>query len=87
MRAIERSDVVLVVIDGEEGIIEQDKKIAGYAHEAGRAVIIVVNKWDAVEKDEKTMKTFEQNIREHFLFLDYAPIVFLSAKTKNVFIL
>ncbi|RIW33161.1 ribosome biogenesis GTPase Der [Bacillus salacetis] len=83
LRAIERSDVVLVVIDGEEGIIEQDKKIAGYAHEAGRGVIIVVNKWDAVEKDEKTMKNFEQNIREHFLFLDYAPIIFLSAKTKR----
>ena len=83
LRAFERSDVVLVVIDGEEGIIEQDKKIAGYAHEAGRAIIIVVNKWDAVEKDEKTMKTFEQTIREHFLFLDYAPIVFLSAKTKK----
>lgn len=83
LRAIERSDVVLVVIDGEEGIIEQDKKIAGYAHEAGRAVVIVVNKWDAVEKDEKTMKLFEQNLREHFLFLDYAPIVFLSAKTKK----
>ncbi|KAB2333696.1 ribosome biogenesis GTPase Der [Cytobacillus gottheilii] len=83
LRAIERSDVVLVVIDGEEGIIEQDKRIAGYAHEAGRAVVIVVNKWDAVEKDEKTMKAFETNIREHFLFLDYAPIVFLSAKTKK----
>ncbi|WP_449620210.1 ribosome biogenesis GTPase Der [Robertmurraya sp. Marseille-Q9965] len=83
LRAIERSDVVLVVLDGEEGIIEQDKKIAGYAHEAGRAVVIVVNKWDAVEKDEKTMKAFEQNIREHFLFLDYAPIVFLSALTKK----
>jgi GTP-binding protein len=83
LRAIERSDVVLVVLDGEEGIIEQDKKIAGYAHEAGRAVVIVVNKWDAVEKDEKTMKEFEQNIRDHFLFLDYAPIVFLSAKTKK----
>ncbi|MFE8695645.1 ribosome biogenesis GTPase Der [Cytobacillus sp. FJAT-53684] len=83
LRAIERSDVVLVVIDGEEGIIEHDKKIAGYAHEAGRAVVIVVNKWDAVEKDEKTMKAFETNIREHFLFLDYAPIVFLSAKTKK----
>ncbi|WP_421379259.1 ribosome biogenesis GTPase Der [Bacillus salacetis] len=83
LRAIERSDVVLVVIDGEEGIIEQDKKIAGYAHEAGRGVIIVVNKWDAVEKDEKTMKKFEENIREHFLFLDYAPIIFLSAKTKR----
>ncbi|WP_075982142.1 ribosome biogenesis GTPase Der [Bacillus massilinigeriensis] len=83
LKAIERSDVVLVVLDGEEGIIEQDKKIAGYAHEAGRAVIIVVNKWDAVEKDEKTMKEFETNIREHFLFLDYAPIVFLSAKTRK----
>ncbi|MFE7062439.1 ribosome biogenesis GTPase Der [Sutcliffiella sp. NPDC057660] len=83
LRAIERSDVVLVVIDGEEGIIEQDKKIAGYAHEAGRAIVIVVNKWDAVEKDDKTMKEFEQKIRDHFLFLDYAPIVFLSAKTKK----
>ncbi|MBA4536070.1 ribosome biogenesis GTPase Der [Bacillus aquiflavi] len=83
LRAIERSDVVLVVINGEEGIIEQDKKIAGYAHEAGRAIVIVVNKWDVVEKDEKTMKVFEQNIRDHFQFLDYAPIVFLSAKTKK----
>jgi GTPase len=83
LRAIERSDVVLVVIDGEEGIIEQDKKIAGYAHEAGRAVVIVVNKWDAVEKDEKTMNKWEQNIRDHFQFLDYAPIIFLSAKTKK----
>lgn len=83
LRAIERSDVVLVVLDGEEGIIEQDKKIAGYAHEAGRAIVIVVNKWDAVEKDEKTMKAFEQNIRDHFQFLDYAPIVFLSALTKK----
>jgi GTP-binding protein len=83
LSAIDRSDVVLVVINAEEGIIEQDKKIAGYAHEAGRAVVIVVNKWDAVEKDEKTMKEFEQKIRDHFLFLDYAPIVFLSAKTKK----
>ena len=73
----------LVVLNAEEGIREQDKKIAGYAHEAGRAVIIVVNKWDAVEKDEKTMKEFEEKIRDHFLFLDYAPIVFLSAKTKK----
>ncbi|PFJ12172.1 ribosome biogenesis GTPase Der [Bacillus cereus] len=83
LRAIERSDVVLVVLDGEEGIIEQDKKIAGYAHDSGRAVVIVVNKWDAVKKDEKTMKAFEENIRAHFQFLDYAPIVFLSAKTKK----
>lgn len=53
LRAIERSDVVCVVLNGEEGIREQDKRIAGYAHEAGRAIVIVVNKWDAVEKDEK----------------------------------
>jgi len=84
LKAIERSDVVLVVLNAEEGIIEQDKKIAGYAQEAGKAVVIVVNKWDTVEKDEKTMKKFEENIREHFQFLTYAPIVFLSAKTKNV---
>jgi len=83
LKAIDRSDVVLVVLNAEEGIIEQDKKIAGYAHEAGRGVIIVVNKWDAIEKDEKTMKEFETKIRDHFLFLDYAPIVFLSAKTKK----
>lgn len=83
LKAIERSDVVLVVLDGEEGIIEQDKKIAGYAHQAGRAVVIVVNKWDAVEKDEKTMQEYEKKIRAHFQFLDYAPIVFLSAKTKR----
>jgi GTPase len=83
LRAIERSDVVLVVLNAEEGIIEQDKKIAGYAHEAGRAIIIVVNKWDAIEKDEKTMNVFEQKIRDHFQYLDYAPIVFLSAKTKQ----
>ncbi|KGR79563.1 ribosome biogenesis GTPase Der [Ureibacillus manganicus] len=83
MRAIERSDVVLVVLNAEEGIQEQDKKIAGYAHEAGKAIIIVVNKWDAVEKDEKTMNLFTEQIREHFLFLSYAPIIFVSAKTKQ----
>ncbi|MGV3488070.1 MAG: ribosome biogenesis GTPase Der [Tuberibacillus sp.] len=82
-RAIERSDVVLVVLNGEEGIIEQDKKIAGYAHQAGRAVVIVVNKWDIVEKDEKTMDAFRRKIRDHFQFLSYAPIVFVSAKTKQ----
>lgn len=83
LRAIERSDVVLVVLNADEGIQEQDKKIAGYAHEAGKAVIIVVNKWDAIEKDEKTMNFYTEQIREHFLFLDYAPIVFVSAKTKQ----
>ncbi|GGF75356.1 GTPase Der [Paenibacillus albidus] len=83
MRAIERADVVLVVINGEEGIIDQDKHIAGYAHEAGKASIFVVNKWDVVEKDDKTMQNFETKIRDHFLFMSYAPIVFLSALTKQ----
>jgi GTPase len=83
MQAIERSDVVLIVINGEEGIIEQDKHIAGFAHEAGKAAVFVVNKWDAVEKDDKTMQQFSQKIRDHFLFMTYAPIVFLSALTKQ----
>ncbi|MFJ7734854.1 ribosome biogenesis GTPase Der [Lysinibacillus sp. NPDC097287] len=83
LRAIERSDVVLVVLNAEEGIQEQDKKIAGYAHEAGKAIVIVVNKWDTIEKDEKTMNFYTQQIREHFLFLDYAPIIFVSANTKQ----
>lgn len=83
LRAMERSDVVLVVLNGEEGIIEQDKKVAGYAHEAGRGVIIVVNKWDAVEKDERTMNKFIAEIREEFKYLSYAPILFVSAKTKQ----
>lgn len=83
LKAIERSDVVLVVLDAETGIIEQDKRIAGYAHEAGKGIIIVVNKWDAVEKDTHTMKEFEKEIRQQFQFLSYAPIIFLSAKTKK----
>ncbi|MCC2684881.1 MAG: ribosome-associated GTPase [Paenibacillaceae bacterium] len=83
MKAIERADVVLVVINGEEGIIEQDKHIAGFAHEAGKAAMFVVNKWDAVDKDDKTMQRFTQQIRDHFLFMDYAPILFVSAKTKQ----
>ncbi len=83
MRAIERADVVLVVINGQEGIIDQDKHIAGYAHDAGKASIFVVNKWDAVEKDDKTMQNFENTIRDHFLFMTYAPVVFLSALTKQ----
>lgn len=83
LKAIERSNVVLVVIDAEEGIIEQDKKVAGYAHEAGKAIIIVVNKWDTVEKDSKTMKKFEEKVRDNFQFLDYAPIAFVSALEKS----
>ncbi|HLR41922.1 MAG TPA: ribosome biogenesis GTPase Der [Pseudogracilibacillus sp.] len=83
MRAIERSDVVLVVLDADTGIREQDKTIAGYAHDAGRAIVIVVNKWDTVESSETAMKEFEMKIREQFQFLDYAPVIFLSAKTKK----
>lgn len=83
LKAIEESDVVLVLLNAEEGIIEQDKKIAGYAHEAGKGVIIVVNKWDAVEKDDKTMQRFTELIREEFKYLDYAPILFVSAKSKQ----
>jgi GTP-binding protein len=83
LKAIERSDVVLVVLDGERGIAEQDKRIAGYAHEAGRASIFVVNKWDAVEKDDKTMDRFRREIRDEFHFMDYAPSLFVSAKTKR----
>lgn len=83
LKAIERSNVVLVVIDAEEGIIEQDKKVAGYAHEAGKAIVIVVNKWDTLEKDSKTMKKFEEKVRDNFQFLDYAPIAFVSALEKS----
>lgn len=83
MSAIERSDVVLVVIDGETGIREQDKHVAGYAHEAGKGVIIVYNKWDTVEKDEKTMNKIEEEIRNQFQYLSYAPIAFVSAKTRQ----
>ncbi|MCD1023534.1 ribosome biogenesis GTPase Der [Enterococcus sp. SMC-9] len=83
MRAIERSDVVLMVLNGEEGIREQDKRVAGYAHEAGKGMIIVVNKWDLVEKETNTMRDFEAEIRDEFQYLDYAPIIFVSAVTKQ----
>ena len=83
LRAIERSDIVCVVLNAEEGIQEQDKKIAGYAHEAGKGVVILVNKWDTLEKDNSTYKEFEDKIRQEFLYLSYAPIIFVSAKTKQ----
>lgn len=82
MKAIERSDVCVVVINAEEGIIEHDKHITGYALESGKAMVIVVNKWDTV-KDKNDIKTFTKLIREEFKFLSYVPIVFLSAKTKK----
>ncbi len=83
MRAIERSDIVLMVLNAQEGIREQDKRVAGYAHEAGRGIIILVNKWDAVEKETNTLHEFEEEIRNEFQYLDYAPILFVSAKTKQ----
>ncbi len=78
---IERADVVLMVIDAIEGVVALDATIAGYAHEAGRSIIIVVNKWDAVEKDTYTAKQFEEGLRDQMKFLDYAPVIFLSALT------
>ena len=83
MSAIERSDVVLFIIDGEKGIIEQDKHVAGYAHDAGKPIIIVYNKWDKVEKDNHTSSEIEKKIREQFKYLSYAPVVFISALTKQ----
>ncbi|MGP1376701.1 MAG: ribosome biogenesis GTPase Der [Bulleidia sp.] len=83
MQAIERCDVALFIVDGEEGIREQDKHVAGYAHDAGKPVIIVVNKWDAIAKDGSTMHVFTQKIRQEFLYLSYAPILFVSAKTRQ----
>lgn len=81
LSAIEKSDVVVVVIDASVGIIEQDKHVAGYAHESGKGVVIVVNKWDLVTKDEKTMAKTEKMLKDHFEYLDYAQILFTSAQT------
>ena len=79
--AIERSDVCLILIDATEGVTEQDTKVAGLAHEAGKACIIVVNKWDLVEKDGKTMDKMRQDIRRDLAYMTYAPILFISAMT------
>ena len=83
LRAIDRSDVCVIVINAEEGIIEHDKHIAGYALEAGKAIVIVVNKWDVIENKDEEMKKFKTLIRSEFAFLSFAPIVFLSALTKK----
>ena len=83
MRAIDRSDICLLVINREEGIIEHDKHIAGYAVESGKGLIIVVNKWDKVEDKNNDIKDFTKKIRNEFQFVSYAPIVFLSALTKS----
>jgi len=87
--AVDRADVVLIMIDANDGVTEQDTKIAGIAHEKGKASVVVVNKWDAVEKDDKTMDKLKKSIAEDLKFMSYAPIVFISAKTgsriENVF--
>lgn len=79
LTSIEKSDVVLVMIDGSTGIIEQDKHVAGYGHESGKGVVIVVNKWDLVDKDDKTMQKKEKELRNQLKYLDYAHIIFVSA--------
>ena len=83
MSAIEKSDVIIVVVDADVGIIDQDKHVAGYAHEAGKGVILVINKWDLVTKDDKTMNKMEKQLRSQFKYLDYARIIFISAKTHQ----
>ena len=79
--AVERADVVLMVIDAVEGVTEQDAKIAGIAHERGKGIIIVVNKWDAIEKNDKTMREYESKVRQILSFMPYAEIMYVSAKT------
>lgn len=79
--AVQRADVCVIMIDGTEGFTEQDSKVAGIAHEEGKGCIIVVNKWDAVEKDGKTMDTYRKKLMNDFSFMSYAPIIFISAKT------
>ena len=83
MQAIERCDVALFLMDACLGIREQDKHVAGYAHDAGKPVIIVVNKWDAIEKDDKTMHEFEEKVRAQFVYLSFAPVLFVSALTHQ----
>jgi GTP-binding protein len=81
MLAIEKADVCLFMIDAGSGVTEQDAKIAGEAHEAGKGIIIVVNKWDEIEKDEHTMESFKKDVYNKLAYLTYAPIIFISAKT------
>ena len=83
MSAVDREDVVLIVIDATEGVTEQDTKIAGIAHDEGKACIFVVNKWDLIEKDNKTMGNFKMSVREKFPFMTYAPILFVSAVSNQ----
>ena len=79
--AVERADVCLIMIDAQDGVTEQDEKIAGIAHEAGKACIIVINKWDAIEKDNSTVNTYNKEIRTALAYMPYAPIIYVSALT------
>ena len=79
--AVERADVCLLMIDARDGVTEQDERIAGIAHEAGKAVIIVINKWDLIEKDNSTVNSFTKEIRTALSYMPYAPIIFVSALT------
>ena len=79
--AVDRCDVAIILIDAVEGFSEQDSKIAGYAHEQGKACIVCVNKWDAVEKDDRTMKEYTDKLKVDFSFMSYVPFLFISAKT------
>ena len=79
LRAVDRSDVVLMVLNAVEGVTEQDKKIAGYAHEAGKGIVIVVNKWDLYEKDNTATLRFTEMLRQELIFMQYAPVVYVSA--------
>jgi len=81
LTAVDRADLCVLVIDATEGITEQDTKVAGYAHDNGKGIIIAVNKWDIVDKDDKTYLEFEKSIRETLGFINYSPIVYISAKT------
>ena len=83
LRAIDRSDVAVLVLDGVEGVTEQDKKIAGYIHESGKGCIIIVNKWDLVTKDSKTSLRYTEDIRRELAFLQYAPVLYASAHTHQ----
>lgn len=87
MKAIDRSDVCLLVLDATTGIVEHDKHIAGYALEAGKPVVIVVNKWDTIDEKDESMKEWKKDIKYNFQFMDYAKVVFLSAQTKKEYIL
>lgn len=83
LRSIDRANIVTLVVDAVDGVTEQDKKIIGYAHESGKGIVVVVNKWDLIEKDDKTMNQYIEDIRRELTFIQYAPVLFISALTKQ----